>query len=77
MGNNLKTDFSKESLCFCFSDLYEGNIIFTDANILYIVDFDHASFLPTSFMTYTLDQPRPVCEAIKNKLDLPHQNCWK
>jgi len=25
-------------------------------------------------MTYALDQPRPVCEAIKAKLDLPQEN---
>ena len=25
-------------------------------------------------MTYALDQPYPVCEAIKTKLDLPQEN---
>jgi len=25
-------------------------------------------------MTYALDQPRPICKAIKMKFDLPQQN---
>ena len=72
--NNLKIDFRKEDLCFYFSDLYEGNFIFTDECELYILDFHHAGFLPTSFMTYAFDQPRPVCEAIKGKFVLPEEN---
>lgn len=70
----MEIDFSTEKLCFCFSDLYEGNFIFTSTGNLYVVDFDHVSFLPTSFMTYALDQPRPVCEAIRDKLLLPQRN---
>jgi serine/threonine protein kinase len=73
-NNNLKIDFTGEKLCFCFADLFEGNFIFTESNTLYIVDFHHAAFLPTSFMTYALDQPRPVCAAIKDKFALPQNN---
>ncbi|KAH6718703.1 hypothetical protein BKA61DRAFT_261570 [Leptodontidium sp. MPI-SDFR-AT-0119] len=72
--NNLRVDFTGESFCFCFADLFEGNFIFTATSSLYIVDFHHASFLPTSFMTYALNQPRPVCAAIKDKFDLPTKN---
>ncbi|KAH6675107.1 hypothetical protein B0J14DRAFT_29184 [Halenospora varia] len=72
--NNLKIDFREEDICFCFSDLYEGNFIFTDEDDLYILDFHHAGFLPVSFMTYAFDQPRPVCEAIKGKFVLPQEN---
>lgn len=61
-------------MCFCFADLYEGNFIFTESNSLYVVDFHHVSFLPTSFMTYALDQPRPVCAAIRDKFPLPRNN---
>lgn len=63
-----------EEICFCFADLYEGNFIFTATSNLYIVDFQHAAFLPKSFMTYALDQPRPVCAAIRNKFSLPYKN---
>ncbi|KAH6714389.1 hypothetical protein BKA61DRAFT_575161 [Leptodontidium sp. MPI-SDFR-AT-0119] len=52
-----------------------GNFIFTNKGDLYIVDFEHAGFLPASFMTYALDQPRPVCIAIKNDFAfLPYEN---
>jgi hypothetical protein len=59
---------------FCFADLFEGNFIFTNKGNLYIVDFHHASFLPTSFMTYALDHRRPVCAAIRDKFTLPQNN---
>lgn len=42
--------------------------------MLYLVDFEHVAILPLSFMTYALDQPRPVCTAIKDSLDLPQGN---
>jgi hypothetical protein len=67
-------DFSKEKLYFCFSDLYEGNFIFSDNGSLYVLDFEHASFLPISLMTYALIQARPVCTAIRDKLSLPQEN---
>ncbi|PSS28280.1 hypothetical protein M430DRAFT_24627 [Amorphotheca resinae ATCC 22711] len=72
--NNLTIDFSKESLCFCYSDLYEGNVMFTDTGTLYIIDFEHAAFLPTSFMTLSLSLDRPINEALRNKLSLPQEN---
>ncbi|KAH6675918.1 hypothetical protein B0J14DRAFT_538581 [Halenospora varia] len=69
----LTVDLLGEHICFCFSDLYEGNFIFTDKD-LYILDFEHAGFLPVNFMTYAFDQPRPVCKAIKEKFELPDKN---
>ncbi|KAH9215834.1 hypothetical protein DL95DRAFT_445655 [Leptodontidium sp. 2 PMI_412] len=39
------------------------------------IDFELAGFLPASFMTYALDQPRPSCTAIKNDFAfLPYEN---
>jgi serine/threonine protein kinase len=73
-NNNHRIDFSDESLCFCYSDLYEENFISTDSGILYVIDFGHASFLPTSFMTYALDRPRSVCSEIKGEFQLPKGN---
>ena len=61
-------------MCFCFSDLYEGNFIYTESGELYIVDFEHVSLVPTSFMTYALNQPRRVCSGIKHQFDLPQDN---
>jgi serine/threonine protein kinase len=72
-NNHLRIDFTEEPICFCFADLYEGNFIFT-ASSLYIVDFHHAAFLPQSFMAYALDQPRPVCAAIRDRFSLPSSN---
>ncbi|PVH77713.1 hypothetical protein DL98DRAFT_636934 [Cadophora sp. DSE1049] len=73
--NDLSINFQNEDLCFCYSDLFEGNFIFTDKDDLYIVDFEHTGFLPASFMTYALDQPRPACTAIKKDFALlPHEN---
>jgi hypothetical protein len=54
--------------------MYEGNFIFTDAGDLYIIDFEHAAFLPESFMTYAFDQPRVVCAKIKDRFSLPLGN---
>jgi hypothetical protein len=67
-------DFSKEKLYFCFCDLYEGKFIFSDNGSLYVLDFEQASFLPISLMTYALIQARPVCTAIRDKLSLPQEN---
>lgn len=67
-------DLSKEKLYFCFSDLYEGNFILSHNGSLYVLDFEHASFLPISLMTYALIQARPVCTAIRDKLSLPQEN---
>jgi hypothetical protein len=61
-------------MCFCFTDLFEGNFIFTGSGNLHIVDYYHTSFLLTSFITYTLNQPRPICAAIKDEFKLP-QKC--
>ncbi|KAH8587953.1 hypothetical protein B0O99DRAFT_601232 [Bisporella sp. PMI_857] len=73
-NNFLMIDFTGEKMCFCFSDLFEGNFIFTPTNTLYIADFHHAAFLPPSFMARALDQPRPVCAAIKEQFSLPQKN---
>lgn len=62
-----------EDMCFCFSDLFEGNFIFTDTGSLYVIDFTHASFLPTSFMTFAFEQRFPVCR-IRDHFDLPKGN---
>ncbi|KAL2072452.1 hypothetical protein VTL71DRAFT_11795 [Oculimacula yallundae] len=72
--NSLDINFRNEDLCFCYSDLFEGNFIFTNEGDLYVVDFEHASVLPASFITYALDQPRPAYIAIKNNISLPYEN---
>lgn len=67
-------DFSNEKLYFCFCDFYKGNFIFSDDGSLCVFDFEQASFLPTSFMTFALIQSRPACFAIRDKLSLPQGN---
>lgn len=47
----------ERELRFYYSDLSGGNFIFTTAaghTVLYIIDFDEAGFLPSSFMTFVL-----------------------
>ncbi|KAH8790921.1 hypothetical protein F5882DRAFT_377049 [Hyaloscypha sp. PMI_1271] len=73
-GDVPTVDLSKEKLYFCFSDLYEGNFILSHNGSLYVLDFEHASFLPISLMTYALIKARPVCTAIRDKLSLPQEN---
>ena len=45
-------------MCFCYADINEHNFIFTNLaeRNLYVIGFEHASFLPTSFMSYALFQ---------------------
>lgn len=66
--------FSKERMCFCFSDIQDHNFIFTnsDQGFLYVVDFEHAAFLPISFMAFVLDQsPSWLADAIRERIGLP------
>lgn len=64
----------ERDLHFVFADLYEGNFMFTDNGDVYVIDFEQASFLPLSFMTYAMVQMRAVAGALRNKLDLPEEN---
>ncbi|KAH6999729.1 kinase-like domain-containing protein [Ilyonectria destructans] len=64
----------ERDLHFVFADLYEGNFMFTDNGDVYVIDFEQASFLPLSFMTYAMVQMRAVAGALRNKLDLPEAN---
>ncbi|KAI0382542.1 kinase-like domain-containing protein [Hypomontagnella monticulosa] len=56
-GDQRTIRFSGERMCFCFSDIHEANVIFTnmDNGYVYIIDFEHAAFLPISFMAYVLN----------------------
>lgn len=71
---DIPLDFTGEDMCFCFSDLFEGNFIFTETGSLYVVDFTDVSFLPTSFMTYAFDQRWPACQIMRDRFDLPQGN---
>lgn len=41
-------------MSFCYSDLQMHNFMHTDSGQLYVIDFEHAAFLPISFMSYAL-----------------------
>ncbi len=49
-------NFSQERMCFCYSNIQEHNFIFSEPTqrCLYVIDFEHAAFLPVSFMSYAL-----------------------
>ncbi|KAF7558496.1 hypothetical protein G7046_g5667 [Stylonectria norvegica] len=72
--NTAPTVRLERELRFVFADLYEGNFMFTDAGDLYVIDFEQASFLPLSFMSYAMIQHHDVCGALEGKLDLPQEN---
>lgn len=72
---NAPTVRLERDLHFVFSDLYEGNFMFTASGDIYIIDFEQANFLPLSFMTYALIQDSVVCLNIRGKFqDLPQEN---
>ena len=49
--------------------------MFTDeGEELYVIDFEHAGFLPISFMTYAFTQYKLPCHALREKFDLPQHN---
>ncbi|KEZ45182.1 hypothetical protein SAPIO_CDS2634 [Scedosporium apiospermum] len=85
--NNLATWFCKDNptvtfereLHLVYADLHLGNFMFTDTSELYVIDFEHASFLPLSFMAFVIRYPSimsgPVSSCIEDKFkDLPGDN---
>ncbi|KAL2760653.1 hypothetical protein ACRALDRAFT_1059576 [Sodiomyces alcalophilus JCM 7366] len=85
--NNLATWFNESAptvrlereLHLVYSDLHLGNFMFTDSGDLYMIDFEHASFLPLSFMHFALHCPsvmsKPVAWHIRDHFkDLPNEN---
>ncbi|KAL1874941.1 hypothetical protein VTK73DRAFT_10310 [Phialemonium thermophilum] len=55
-GGTLTLNFTNERMCFCYTDLHDHNFIYTgaDDDTLIIIDFEHAAFLPVSFMAYAI-----------------------
>lgn len=51
----------ERELHFVFSELYEGNVIFTTTGEVCVIDFEQANSLPLSFMTHAMVQERMVC----------------
>jgi Phosphotransferase enzyme family len=58
VGSEKSVDFSNDKLCLCYADIAPHNFLITDANQLYVIDFEHAAFLPASFMSYIFHVPR-------------------
>ncbi|ROV91212.1 hypothetical protein VMCG_09345 [Cytospora schulzeri] len=66
-----------KELEFYYSDLSCGNFIFTSAGghtVLYIIDFDEAGFLPSSFMTFVLNNPPTASRTANSRVtqDIHH-----
>ncbi|RFU32172.1 hypothetical protein B7463_g4188, partial [Scytalidium lignicola] len=85
--NKLATWFQKSNptvtlerqLHLVYSDLFEGNFIFTNTGDLYIIDFDLASFLPLSFQDFALRFPSVMSCTVASRIqgefkDLPQEN---
>jgi serine/threonine protein kinase len=67
-----QVDFSNEELCLCYSDITEDNFLITKAGQVYVIDFQDAAFLPTTFMSFVLHTGmKPLAKTISNKVSLP------
>lgn len=74
----MTVNFQNEPLIFCYSDLNDENFLFeTDSNDrprLWLVDFEHASFLPISYLSWVVWEhdrwptKRPIQERIGHSL---------
>ncbi len=73
----------ERQLVFCYTDFNDENfMVTTDPDgrpRLYIVDFEHASFLPISFLSYAVFEPNPnwfLCKWIADRFgdSLPENN---
>lgn len=50
----------------------EDNFIITDTGQIYVIDFDDATFLPTSFMSFVLyGGKKPLARRISDKVSIP------
>jgi len=71
--------FKDEPLVYCYSDLQDENFLFekdADSRLrLWMVDFEHASFLPISFLSFAVAVNRwwPTIP-IAARLSLPQRN---
>lgn len=71
--------FNDEPLVYCYSDLQDENFLFErdadDRPRLWMVDFEHASFLPISFLAFAVSENRWYTTLpIKDRLTLPQHN---
>lgn len=53
-GRQDKVDFSNEPLMCCFGDVHHSNFPVDVNRQLWVIDFEHVSVLPSSFMRYVL-----------------------
>jgi hypothetical protein len=70
-GSKEKVDFSNEQLCFCYSDIREHNFVITEARQICVLDFGDATFLPTSFMSLVLQNPKGLLPKISSRISFP------
>jgi Choline/ethanolamine kinase len=67
--SNKKVEFSHDTISFCYHDIEARNFLITNNNDMYVIDFEHAAFLPESFMSYTLHAPKgPFVREIASRL---------
>lgn len=67
--------FSNERLYFCYADIAPHNFLITTDNQLCIIDFEHAAFLPGSFISFVFHLPRGsslhFVKEISNRVQFP------
>jgi hypothetical protein len=67
-----EVDFSNDEVCLCYSDIRMDNFLITKAGEIYVIDFEHAAFLPTRFMSFALHgRTKALAQMTSDKISLP------
>lgn len=72
LGNDLRVDFTAESLVLCLSDPNESNFIIDPRGKLWAIDFGRTCFLPSSFMSFSLTKSSNVfVQSVARQVNYP------
>ncbi|KAG5729108.1 hypothetical protein E4T56_gene3159 [Termitomyces sp. T112] len=63
-------NLSADPVCFYYEDIDFGNFLVA-GDQLYVIDFEHTGFAPTSFMSYSLANPRARSNSILSHIKFP------
>jgi hypothetical protein len=67
-----EVNFSNDEICLYYSDIRMDKFLITKAGEIYVIDFEHAALLPTSFMSFALHgRTKALAQMISDKVTLP------
>ncbi|KAJ9257924.1 hypothetical protein DTO207G8_1701 [Paecilomyces variotii] len=74
-GRQDKVDFSNEPLMCYYADFHRSNFPVDVNGQLWVIDFEHAGVLPSSFMSYALRaHPRGLSHTLRKEIPVPVSN---